>query len=159
MQLDLVLHKLAHKNLCFTTEKPQDLEDIVLALKCRNQEEMFKVFAIEYEKPIVKRVPYNENEVIKQAAFSNNQAMVLKNSDYSFIEHLVSLNKSLLFKIFDDINGKFYFSRLEFESGFIRDFESMQISYLSHFNHRLFKTAVLVDNKKLGYIYFSCKGS
>ncbi|TLD84599.1 hypothetical protein LS70_003365 [Helicobacter sp. MIT 11-5569] len=157
--LDLVFHKLARKNLCFTMEKPQNLEDIVLTLKCQNKKEKIKIFATEYEKNIVKRIPYNEDEITNKATFSDNQAIISKNSNYSFIEHLVSLNKSLLSKIFDDIKGKFYFSRLELKEGFIRDFSSIQLFYQSHFNYQLMKTIVFVDKREIGYIYFSCKRS
>ncbi|WP_416863743.1 hypothetical protein, partial [Helicobacter ganmani] len=112
---------------------------------------------IEYEKEITKRIPYDESVIMKEAIFNGEEASISKNSQYSFIEHLVSLNKSSLSKIFDDIKGKFYFSRLELKNGFIKDFETIQLHFKVHFNYQLMQSAISVDGQEVGQIYFSCK--
>lgn len=158
LQLDLMFHHLAKRNLCFTTEKPKDLAEILCVAKFEDEKRgSFKVFGIEYEKEITKRIPYDESSIIKEAIFKGEEASISKNSQYSFIEHLVSLNKSLLSKIFDDIKGKFYFSRLELKNGFIKDFEMIQLHFKAHFNYQLMQAAISVDRQEVGQIYFSCK--
>ncbi|WP_026943863.1 hypothetical protein [Helicobacter rodentium] len=158
LQLDLMFYHLAKRNLCFTIDKPKDLTEILCVAKFKDEKRRsFKVFGIEYEKEITKRIPYDESVIIKEAIFNGEEASVSKNSQYSFIEHLVSLNKSSLSKIFDDIKGKFYFSRLELKNGFIKDFETIRLCFKTHFNYQLMQSVVSVDGQEVGQIYFSCK--
>lgn len=153
-----MFHQIAKKNLFFTLEKPCNLKDIILSLNLTyKQGEKSKIFAIENDKEVFKRVPYDESSITNQAFFEDYYAKISKQKNYSFIEHLVALNKALLLKIFDDIEGKFYFSKLELKCGFIEDFSLIELHYQTHFNHQLMKSAIYVDKQEVGWIYFSLK--
>ena len=156
MQLDLMFHKLARKNLLFMCAKPP-LESICLSGKfLKNDGELLRFFATESVREITKRIPYSEKEIIKNAHFDCKNAFIQRNHQYSFIEHLVSLNKALLFQIFSEMRGKFYFTKLEL-NGFIKEFQTIKLCFESHFNFQLMKTCVFVDTSRVGQIYFSCK--
>lgn len=155
-KIDLSFHGIAQTNIDLVTKKPDDEKLIKFVFKSRNDLQSFVYYGIENHSKINCRYEYPEEEICKASNINVNTKRISLKQDtgFSFIENIVALNKYLLETLFQEINGKWYFTRLQLD-------EVVDVSYpielelKANFNFKLTKSAVFVDNKLLGYLYFS----
>jgi len=118
------------------------------------QERIYQL--IENGKPIDCRFEYDEEQIIQRTKLDlDSQSIVLQQpTGYTLCENFVAMNKFLLQSLFPDVQGKWYFTRLE-QNGLIIENASITVKLIKNFNFRLVKSDVLVENTVIGSIYFT----
>ena len=116
-----------------------------------------KVFIVDNDEEITDRVEYSEEYVFNNSSI-NDKVISLHNTkeDISFSELIVSMNKCFLQSITTD--GKWIVTKFEYNN--LTDIESyinknIEIKLLKNLKNKLTKSEVLVNEKIVGYIYFS----
>ena len=112
--IDIAFHAITVNNMCFSTEKPEG-KDVKVTFRCIQDENKVVLFGIENNTSIECRYEYFEESIVDNSIVDITEKSIILNTptEYSFIEHIVAMNKSLLESIYTDINGKWYFTRLE----------------------------------------------
>ena len=118
------------------------------------QERIYQL--IENGKSIDCRFEYDEEQIIQRTKLDlDSQSIVLQQpTGYTLCENFVAMNKFLLQSLFPDVQGKWYFTRLE-QNGLIIENASITVKLIKNFNFRLVKSDVLVENIVIGSIYFT----
>lgn len=118
------------------------------------QERIYQL--IENGKPIDCRFEYDEEQIIQRTKLDlDSQSIVLQQpTGYTLCENFVAMNKFLLQSLFPDVQGKWYFTRLE-QNGLVIENALITVKLIKNFNFRLVKSDVLVENIVIGSIYFT----
>ena len=156
--IDLVLHGITTNNMSFTDEKPKQKKEIKVILNYQYNEEKIKLFGTETDAKVNCRYAYNEEAIVKNSIVNIAEKNILLKmpANFSFIEHIVAMNKALLENLYTDLEGKWYFTRLQLKKNIpIHQIQSLELSFKSNFNFKLTKTAILVNREEIGFIYFS----
>lgn len=158
-KIDIAFHHIVEKNLTFLPEYDGDNENIKVTVKFESVDGLHRFVAIENGIDIDCRYEYPEENIVRASIVDiENKMMTLQEPlAFSFIEKIVAMNKGLLEKLFENVDGKWYFTRLQLNDIMINDVSTRKISLMfkSNFNFKLTKTAVAVDDKEIGFIYFS----
>jgi hypothetical protein len=100
--------------------------------------------------------PYPENKIVELCKIEDKTITLEESIDYTNIEKIVAMNKALMEFIFSDAEGKWYFSKLtidtDFESG---TYSKYSLTLIKNMGLKLTKTAIRLNDKLIGYIYFS----
>jgi len=100
------------------------------------------------------RVPYDEEILVRDAKIdSENKAIELSHqAGHSFVDHIVALNKKLLQSILSS-DAKWALTKLELDKTPVEGHYTLKM--VSNLGTKLVKSAIYVDEKPLGFIYFS----
>lgn len=156
---DIVFHDIARKNLTFLPEDEAEKENIKVTFKFESVNGIHRFVAIENGFDVDCRYEYPEENIVRASIIDiENKTMTLEESlEFSFIEKIVAMNKGLLEKLFKDVDGKWFFTRLQLNE--LADNINMEskiiLTFKSNFNFKLTKTVITVDDKEIGFIYFS----
>ena len=155
-KIDLSFHGVAKTNMDLILEKPQNEKLIKFAFKYKHKDIQTVWYAIENNNKIECRYEYPEEQIYEVADLDieNNRIFIEKDTEYSFIENTVALNKYLLENLFPDIEGKWYFTRIQLDKATKKKYP-LKLELKANFNFKLTKTAISIDNELIGYIYFS----
>ena len=157
-KFDLSFHGVAKKNLQLSNMKPEDENFIKIVCKYSGENNERKVlYGIENNQSIDCRYTYLEDDICKQSDLDlkNKEINLNEYTSYSFIENSVALNKYLLENLFPDVNGKWYFTRLQLSKVQSNHVYPLKLVLKANFNFKLLKTEIFVADKSIGYIYFS----
>ena len=157
-KIDLSFHNIITHNITLTDTKPINEKLIKFICKYIDQSDIKRVlFGIVNKKSIECRYTYDEQSICNLSSLSISQEEVLLevNSSFSFIENCVALNKYLLESIFPNVEGKWYFTRLQMKSLKNINNYPMKLNLKANFNFKLTKTEIYISDVLVGYIYFS----
>lgn len=98
------------------------------------------------------RVDYDETKVTNYCMINNHKISVSK-VDYSLMETIVSMNKFLLSSIFNNLKGKWIFTKISLYGE--KNFDNFYLEYDSNFKMSLFKTKIFKNNILIGDLYFN----
>jgi len=155
--IDIAFHGISVNNMTFSSNKPIDKE-IKVTFRGLHENNKIKLFGFENSSEINCRYEYLEEKIVDNSIVTiSTESITLKTpTEYTFIEHIVAMNKALLEDIYPDINGKWYFTRLQLQRPInISDTTSLQLILKANFQFKLTKTSIFVDKKEIGFIYFS----
>ncbi len=155
--IDMAFHGITVNNLTFYTIKPE-ADNVKVTFRCLHNEEKIKLFGVENDKNIDCRYEYLEENIVENTTVdvSVDTITLSDPTQYSFIEHIVAMNKALLERLYSDVSGKWYFSRLQLKENIcISDVASLQLILKSNFQFKLTKSAIIVNDSDVGFIYFS----
>ncbi len=111
---------------------------------------------VETNMSVVKRIPYPEEEILKNCIIQGRKIMIQGRVPFLPIEVLVAMNKELHLICSPSKSGKLFFTRLDLNRLLQpTDILSFQIEMTQTVKNRLTKSEVFVEGKKIGYIYFS----
>ena len=156
-KLDIAFHGVTIKNITFYTSKP-DGYDIKVTCKCIHNNEKIKLFGIENDSNINCRYEYLEEKIVENSIVTLAEENILLKTptEYSFIEHIVAMNKALVESLYPDINGKWYFTRLQLKEPVnMSDITSLQLVLKANFQFKLTQSVIIANEIEVGYIYFS----
>lgn len=159
-KLDLSFHGIAKTNIHLSYKKPDNEEQLKFVLKYTNTEnDKIILYGVENGVPIKCRYEYEEEKINKASNINlENKEVILKHdTSFDFIENVVAMNKSLLEKIFGKLDGKWFFTRLQLNelSGYNYP---LRLELKANFNFKLTKTEIFLNDKSIGFIYFSLVG-
>ena len=143
--------------LCVSDNK-QDIDsikNIKARMQFRKNEDMVWLALLERknDEP-VSRVEYEEQLVINYCQFGSDGVELLVDRPFSFIETLVSMKKAMLQRMFEGVEGKWVFTRVDFPQ-YCNSRSGLAVKFKHNMNFRLLKSDILVDGNKVGDIYFS----
>lgn len=156
-KLDLTFHGITTNNMTFLTEKPEG-QEIKVTFKCLHSNETIRLFGVENSTKVDCRYEYFEEKIVKNSTVAISSESIVLNAptEYAFIEHIVAMNKALVENLYSDVAGKWYFTRLQLTDNVtMQGISSLQLVLRSNFQFKLTKSAILVDDKEVGFVYFS----
>lgn len=111
---------------------------------------------IDNGEPIECRYEYNEKLIIDHTLLDKESKNIklISNTGYTIYQNIVAMNKFLLESLYEDVKGKWLFTRFELLS-IIKSDVLIELRLIKNFNNRLTKSDILSDGKILGSIYFS----
>lgn len=154
--IDIAFHGITVNNMAFYTDKPKD--EVKVTFRCHNDSNKIKLFGIENNINITCQYEYIEEKIATNSSVDMSEKSIILNTptEYSFIEHIVAMNKALVEKLYTDIDGKWYFTRLQLHNNInMSDITKLQLILKSNFQFKLTKSAILIDDNEVGFIYFS----
>jgi len=155
--IDIAFHGITVNNMTFSIEKPERKE-VKVTFRCLHGDDKIKLFGIENDSNIDCHYEYLEEKIVDNSTVVVSEESINLNTptEYSFIEHIVAMNKALVEKLYSDANGKWYFTRLQLKENIsMSNISSLQLVLKSNFQFKLTKSSILVDNTEVGFIYFS----
>ena len=100
------------------------------------------------------RYAYDEEQIISACRMDEESIVLVEQSSFTFIETIVSMNKHMHEQLFPDVTGKWIFTRIDLDTR-CEDREKLALRFRHNMNYRLTKSDILVNDKKVGDIYFS----
>lgn len=155
--IDIAFHGITINNMTFTTEKPK-AKVVKVTFRCLQYETKVKLFGIENDSSVDCHYEYLEEDIVENSRVNVREESILLKvpTKYSFIEHIVAMNKALVETLYSDVNGKWYFTRLQLKENIVMsDVTSLKLILKSNFQFKLTKSAIIVNNTDVGFIYFS----
>lgn len=155
---DLSFHGVATTNLKCLETPPEDENLLKFACKYFDQTGERKIlYGVENNEAINCRYEYPEENICSLSTINTElqKISLAQDSSFSFIENCVALNKFLLETLFPDVNGKWYFTRLQLKKFQINTIYPLEIRFQSNFNFKLLKSEIYVEDESVGFIYFS----
>lgn len=156
--IDLSIHSIAKKNIELFTIKPEDDKLLKFAYKYTdNNGNKSILYGLENDSEIECRYEYPEEDIcnLSKVDIEKQEVVLDKETSFTFIENCVAINKFLLETIFHDANGKWYFTRLQLKKIPKNNIYPLKLVLKANFNFKLTKTEIYIDDKSIGFIYFS----
>jgi len=156
--IDLSFHGIAKKNIEISEERPKDENLLKFAYKYNDmQNNRVVLYGIENDHAVECRYEYPEEDIcnLSDLNLENQEVTLKKDSSFSFIENTVAINKYLLEKLFPEVEGKWYFTRLQIKKIPYDKIYPLKLVLKANFNFKLTKTEILIDDESIGFIYFS----
>lgn len=155
--IDIAFHGITVNNMTFSSEK-QESAEVKVTFRSLYNDARIKLFGIENDSKVNCRYEYLEEKIVDNSTVDIEEKSILLNvaAVYSFIEHIVAMNKALIEDLYPEVNGKWYFTRLQLKENInMYDISSLKLVLKTNFQFKLTKTAILVNKKEVGFIYFS----
>jgi hypothetical protein len=156
--IDFAFHRLAkHQLKAMLGMMPQGIEPAGVCSFTSGGSRK-RVFLVETERPITERYPYQENDIVDSMEMdpSSSKGTLHGKTAYSDIEVWVAMAKALHYKAFPQLKGKWLFVRGRFPS-YARhtSVNKRTLVIAASFNEKLTRSEALIDNVKVGEIFFS----
>lgn len=158
LSIDLSFHGVAKTNIEISEEKPENENLLKFAYKYTDQQNNKTIlYGVENANKVECRYEYLEEEIcnLSELDLENQEVILKKDSSFSFIENTVAINKFLLENLFLDAKGKWYFTRLQIKQIPKDKIYPLKLVLKANFNFKLTKTEIFIDEKSIGFIYFS----
>ena len=156
--IDLSFHGIAESNIELSIKKPEDESLLKFAYKYTDRQNNKTIlYGVENNNAIECRYAYPEEDIcnLSELDLKNEEVVLNKKSSFSFIEDTVAINKYLLENLFPDAKGKWYFTRLQIKQIPKGNSYPLKLILKANFNFKLTKTEIFIDEKSIGFIYFS----
>ena len=156
--VDIVFHGMARTGLTFTEAFISDAKPAV-QLSCEIDGTRKKFFLAEDGRPILERYDYAEDDIVAatEIQLATATATSVEPLPYTNIERWVAMVKALHLALYPDLVGKWLFVRGKFEhyqDAYDHPVQH-QLVVQANFNSKLTRTALLIDQQRLGDIFFS----
>lgn len=127
-------------------------------LSFQSSDKDYKLVLFEKEQVVEDRYAYPEEEIVNLCSIQESEKKIELTDSIKFsnVEKLVAMNKGLLEKLFPGLSGKWYFTRLQLINNFEKvSYDKYTVKLIKNLNFRLTKSEVFLEDKLIGYIYFS----
>lgn len=156
--IDFAFHRLAsHQLKAVVGSAPEEGEPVAVCTYTSGSVRE-RVYLTETDRPITGRYPYPEDEIVNmmEVDLATRRGVLRADTSYSDIETWVAMTKSLHYKAFPQLNGRWLFVRGRFPQYIRRSMSHERVLVIaSEFNNRLTRSDALQDGVKVGEIYFS----
>ncbi|AJC85226.1 hypothetical protein IMC75_01875 [Campylobacter peloridis] len=158
---ELSFHNIAHNNLILSDIKPDNLQKLRFVCNfLKKDSSICCLYGIDnpLSKPTLSK-PYLEESITENITINHIEKSIILNnpSVFTYMEEIVALNKYLLTKLFHEVKGKWYFSKLQIQNIPLEKTYPIKLIFKSNFNFLIVKSAIYLGDKFLGFIYFSLK--
>ncbi|MBF7046024.1 hypothetical protein IY974_05555 [Campylobacter volucris] len=155
---EISFHSINYNNIILSDKILKDFKEIKFLCKFNYKNNIKYLYG--YENPDSKpkdSYPYEEEKITDNAIinFKDKSIQISQINNFSTIEKIVALNKHLLLNIFTKTEGKWYFTKLELKNPLPKNPKKINIYMQSNFNFLITKSAIYIEEKLVGYIYFS----
>ncbi|MBL4711036.1 MAG: hypothetical protein JKX75_00790 [Gammaproteobacteria bacterium] len=157
--IDFSFHGVSQENLRISKIKPLDEKNLKFVYKYKNKNNQQEVFyATQDNSSIDCRYEYDEESIstLSQMDIEKQEINLSVPTSYTFIENVVANNKFLLEQLFPQADGKWYFTRLQLHEKIDENnIYPLRLLFKNNFNFKLTKTEISLNDKLVGFIYFS----
>ncbi len=152
--IDIKFNGIVSKNLHLIEGSELNNAKVNLSITLQDRTKKFQL--IESEQVINCRYLYDESLIINNTALNlANQVINLQqDTQYTFCENFIAMNKHLLQSLFPDEKGKWYFTRLELKHP-VEDNTLLSVKFIKNFNFKLTKSDIYIENNCVGSVYFT----
>lgn len=100
------------------------------------------------------RVPFDERKVTDFCHISDDTISHTGSFRFTLTETIVSMKKALLQTRYPDVEGQWIFTSVDYKA-LPETIKEISVKIDHNFQHKLVKSSILVDGKKIGLLYFS----
>lgn len=159
-RIKMVFHKIA-RNQCRLTygnhlvleQMPKDINVEVIFISPSSH---IIGWLVETDEPVIERIPYPEEDIVKQTSIEGNIITIEGEVQFTPIEILVAMTKHLHVSLYPIKAGRWIITRLELNRLLtIFDAPKFKVEIEKNLNNRLTKGSIHSGEEMLGYIYFS----
>ncbi|HEY2345286.1 MAG TPA: hypothetical protein VGH80_05305 [Xanthomonadaceae bacterium] len=155
--IDIVFHALARTSLTLLADAPPGSEPPV-QLSCSIDGVPRRFVLVEDARPIVRREPYPEDQIVAVTTIDVPSATATSGGVLPFtnIERWIAMVKALHHAVYPQAKGKWLFVRARLASYHDACGEAVEhrVSIQSDFRGKLTRSALTVDGRSLGDIFF-----
>lgn len=110
---------------------------------------------IEKEQPVNERIPYPEEDIIKECVVRGKSVTISKKVPFTAIDVLVAINKHLHHTVYPAAEGKWIFTRMDLQRLLRQDdLDRFKVQLIQNLGNRLTKASIFVDDEGIGDIYY-----
>jgi hypothetical protein len=102
------------------------------------------------------RYQYDEDRLTSLCRIEGKKISLVQKSPFTFIESVVAMNRHLHKQLFSGAAGRWLFTGIDLQRG-CDEREKLTIDFKHNMNYRLTKSDILIDEKKVGDIFFSLR--
>ena len=160
--VDIICHKLTDKNLqleAFLNVNITDKRNAVTTVTFKKNENHYIILCKESIRDIECRTDYCEESIIEQCTILATDKTIKLERPVSFnvFQSTVAMTKALHHAIFNDVKGKWMFTRLQTDKlvATNQQYRKIEISHTHNFNYKLTKNEIHIDGEKIGSVFFS----
>ena len=141
---------------CLSLVKGYSSDEAKVNIILTEAEQKLQYHLLDNGRQVVSSYDYEESNITGNAdlQLEEKQLICRYHKAYNFWEQVVALNKYLLKKLFADVEGRWFFTRLE-QASDVQDTKLLRLRMIKNLNFRLTKSEFYVDGKRLGNIYFT----
>lgn len=156
--IDIVFHALARSGLTLCANAPSGSTPVA-QLGCSIDGIRHKLLLVEDGRPVVERHPYPEDQIVAATIIDTAAATAASSAPLSFtnIERWIAMVKALHHAVYPDAHGKWLFARAKlaaYEDTYPERTEHC-VSVKSDFGGKLTRSALLINGRELGEIFFA----
>lgn len=155
------IHDFVHTPICqiFLTDNKEDLNNVRgICARCQCDENgithWFALTGLDGDENSGERYEYDEDRIVSLCALEQDKITLKEHSPFTFIETVVAMNKHMHQQLFLDAPGKWIFTKIDLDN-VIGERDNLALQLKHNMNFRLTKSDILLNNKKVGDIYFS----
>ncbi|HKR46154.1 MAG TPA: hypothetical protein VJU59_41930 [Paraburkholderia sp.] len=156
--IDVVFHAIARTGLTLCMEASPSIEPKV-QLACSIEGVRRKFLLIEDGRPITGRHPYPEDQIIAATTIDADAATATSSATLPFtnIERWIAMVKALHHGMYPNVPGKWLFARAKLATyrDAYADRTEHRVSIKSDFGGKLTRSALTIDGRAIGDIYFA----
>lgn len=156
--IDIAFHSLARTGLTLCVEAPAGREPTG-QLVCNIDGMRRKFLLVEDGRPITERHPYPEEQIVAATTIDTAGATATSSAPLPFtcIERWIAMVKALHHAVYPDACGKWLFVRAKltaYQDAYPGQTEH-RVSIISDFDGKLTRSALSVDSRNIGDIFFA----
>jgi len=158
--VDLTFHGIAKRNITLLEIQPANMSTLKFAFRYVDiNNTKHTLYGVTNSTEVSCSYDYNEESICLNSKLDikNEKISLINHTNYSFIEECVTLNKYLLENLFPQLNGKWYFTRVQLNKQIVYNSFNLELTLKANFNFKLTKSEIKIDDTIVGYIYFSMK--
>ena len=111
---------------------------------------------VETSDAVTERYQYREEDIVDECSINKTSMIYRGQTPYSAIEVLVAITKHLHLSLFPQVDGKWYFTRIDLDRLLQpEDTSCFRLNLIQNLQFRLTKTQILSGDQEIGHIYFS----
>lgn len=152
--IDMKFNGIIEKNLLLVEGWKHSDKKVDLTIFNGTEQKRYQL--IERSSSIYCETQYDETLIIRGSKLHKKSITSKVGNEYSFIENVIPLNKTLMNALFPENKGKWYFTRLVLNiipEG-VKS-KNMKLTFIRNFGLRLIKTKINIDGVDVGDVYFS----
>jgi hypothetical protein len=158
--IEMSIHKVVRQNMTLVFKEEISASEMpVVHFMFSGSRDAVNIVLVENEEKIECNYEYDEDNIVAAAYYNEvEKAIILpKYEQYTIIEKIVALNKGLLQRIFPDVKGKWYFTKIKIASGDVNsnDPGEIRLYFKKNLNFKLTQSSISIGEKLVGNIYFS----
>lgn len=131
-----------------------DLKIIGNGLWLLEDNSSIKFWVVEIEDEVAERYPFDEEALLASSNLQHDAISLSKSKDYSCIDHIVTLTKSLNASFSPIEFGKWIFGQIELQSPLPKSFKAIRVKRVSGIRNKFSRNQITIDGEVVGEIRF-----
>lgn len=157
--VDFSSHKMTDCGLTFRLcDEQQNIENVQSKISFAINGKKYYGYLIENFNVVSKRLPYPEEEIIRDCVLDYDQksATLNKLTAFKLTDNYTALTKHLHKNIHSEISGKWIFVRIQYDNySFDETYSEISVVQTKNLSNKYTANTLFIDGSKVGCLYFS----